>query len=77
MSSDWIRDIDELETERTIMIRWNKWTKDYTYTYLWHDGVWKLIHKKSNKPVESWFRSCYKSIRNRLINDISSQRLKV
>jgi hypothetical protein len=59
------------------MIRWNRWTKDYTYTYEWDKGIWKLIHKKSNKPVESWFRSCYKSIRNRLINDISSQRLKV
>jgi len=41
------------------MIRWNKWTKDYTYTYLWHDGVWKLIHKKSNKPIASWFGKMY------------------
>ena len=32
------------------MIRWNKWTRDYTYTYLWDKGIWKLIHKKSNKP---------------------------
>jgi hypothetical protein len=21
------------------MIRWNKWTRDYTYTYEWHDGM--------------------------------------
>ena len=41
------------------MIRWNKWTRDYTYTYLWHDGVWKLVHKKSNRPVVHWFKSWY------------------
>ena len=41
------------------MIRWNKWTKDYTYTYLWHDGVWKLIHRKRNKPIASWFGKMY------------------
>ena len=35
------------------MIRWNKWTRDYTYTYLWHDGAWKLIHRKRNK--RNWF----------------------
>jgi hypothetical protein len=35
------------------MIRWNKWTRDYTYTYEWHEGVWRLIHKKSNRPVAS------------------------
>ena len=58
------------------MIRWNKWTKDYTYTYLWNKGTWVLIHKKKNKPVVSWFRSWYDNGRNRL-NDISSQWLKV
>ena len=41
------------------MIRWNKWTKDYTYTYLWHDGAWKLIHRKRNKPIASWFGKLY------------------
>ena len=35
------------------MIRWNKWTKDYTYTYLWNKGTWVLIHKKKNK--RNWF----------------------
>ena len=35
------------------MIRWNKWTRDYTYTYLWDKGTWILIHKKSNK--RNWF----------------------
>ena len=41
------------------MIRWNKWTRDYTYTYLWHEGVWKLIHRKRNKPIASWFGKLY------------------
>ena len=41
------------------MIRWNKWTRDYTYTYEWHEGVWRLIHKKSNRPVASWFGKMY------------------
>ena len=41
------------------MIRWNKWTKDYTYTYLWHKGTWKLIHRKRNKPIASWFGKMY------------------
>ena len=42
------------------MIRWNKWTKDYTYTYeLVGDGVWKLIHKKSNRPIVHWVKSWY------------------
>ena len=41
------------------MIRWNKWTRDYTYTYEWHEGVWRLIHKKSNKPIASWFGKIY------------------
>ena len=41
------------------MIRWNKWTRDYTYTYEWHDGVWRLIHKKSNRPVVHWIKSWY------------------
>ena len=41
------------------MIRWNKWTKDYTYTYLWHKGTWILIHKKSNRPIASWFGKMY------------------
>ena len=58
------------------MIRWNKWTKDYTYTYLWDKGIWKLIHKKKNKPVVAWVKSWYDNGRNRL-NDISSQWLKV
>ena len=45
------------------MIRWNKWTKDYTYTYeLVGDGVWKLIHKKSNRPVVHWVKSWYSTI---------------
>ena len=58
------------------MIRWNKWTRDYTYTYEWDSGTWRLIHKKSNKPVVSWIKSWYNLGRNRL-NDISSQWLKV
>ena len=58
------------------MIHWNKWTKDYTYTYLWHKGTWVLIHKKKNKPVVAWVKSWYDNGRNRL-NDISSQWLKV
>ena len=33
------------------MIRWNKWTKDYTYTYLWNKGTWVHIHKKKNKEI--------------------------
>ena len=41
------------------MIRWNKWTTDYTYTYEWHDGVWRLIHKKSNRPIVHWVKSWY------------------
>ena len=41
------------------MIRWNKWTKDYTYTYLWYKGTWKLIHRKRNKPIASWFEKMY------------------
>ena len=41
------------------MIRWNKWTRDYTYTYLWNKGTWVLIHKKSNKPIVSWFGKLY------------------
>jgi hypothetical protein len=41
------------------MIRWNKWTTDYTYTYEWHDGAWRLIHKKSNRPIVHWFKSWY------------------
>ena len=58
------------------MIRWNKWTRDYTYTYEWNKGTWVLIHKKSNRPVVSWVKSWYNNGRNRL-NDISSQWLKV
>ena len=49
----------QIERERTTMIRWNKWTRDYTYTYEWHDGVWRLIHKKSNRPVVHWIKSWY------------------
>ena len=41
------------------MIRWNKWTEEYTYTYEWHDGAWRLIHKKSNRPIASWFGKMY------------------
>ena len=41
------------------MIRWNKWTRDYTYTYEWKKGIWVLIHKKSNKPIVSWFETMY------------------
>jgi len=41
------------------MIRWNKWTRDYTYTYEWHDGVWRLIHRKSNRPIVHWIKSWY------------------
>ena len=42
------------------MIRWNKWTKDYTYTYeFMGDGAWRLIHKKRNKPIVSWFGKMY------------------
>ena len=41
------------------MIRWNKWTRDYTYTYLWYKGTWKLIHRKRNKPIASWFEKMY------------------
>ncbi len=41
------------------MIRWNKWTRDYTYTYEWDNGVWRLIHKKRNKPIVSWFGKMY------------------
>ena len=58
------------------MIRWNKWTRDYTYTYEWKKGVWVLIHKKSNRPVARSFETWYHKYRNRL-NDISSQWLKV
>ena len=49
----------QIERERITMIRWNKWTRDYTYTYLWHDGAWKLIHRKRNKPIASWFGKLY------------------
>ena len=48
------------------MIRWNKWTKDYTYTYKLVDGAWTLIHKKRNKPIASWFEKLYSMYRNRL-----------
>ena len=41
------------------MIRWNKWTRDYTYTYEWHDGMWTLIHRKSNRPIVHWVKSWY------------------
>ena len=42
------------------MIRWNKWTKDYTYTYeFMGDGAWRLIHKKTNRPIVHWFKSWY------------------
>ena len=41
------------------MIRWNKWTEEYTYTYEWDNGVWRLIHKKRNKPIVSWFGKMY------------------
>ena len=51
--------MQKIERERTTMICWNKWTRDYTYTYEWHDGVWRLIHKKSNRPVVHWFKSWY------------------
>jgi len=44
------------------MIRWNKWTRDYTYTYEMTDGIWKLIHKKSNRPVVHWVKSWYSTI---------------
>ena len=44
------------------MIRWNKWTRDYTYTYEWHDGMWKLIHKKSNRPIVHWVKSWYNTL---------------
>ena len=48
-----------LERERITMIRWNKWTRDYTYTYLWYEGTWRLIHRKKNKPIVSWFGKMY------------------
>ena len=41
------------------MIRWNKWTRDYTYTYEWNDGAWRLIHRKSNRPIVHWIKSWY------------------
>ena len=45
------------------MIRWNKWTRDYTYTYeLVGNGVWTLIHKKTNRPVVHWVKSWYNTI---------------
>jgi len=44
------------------MIRWNKWTRDYTYTYEMTDGVWKLIHKKSNRPIVHWVKSWYSTL---------------
>ena len=45
------------------MIRWNKWTRDYTYTYeLVGNGVWTLIHKKSNRPVVHWVKSWYSTL---------------
>jgi hypothetical protein len=47
------------------MIRWNKWTKDYIYTYEFDRGAWVLIHKKSNRPIVHWIKSWYSSIRNR------------
>ena len=46
------------------MIRWNKWTRDYTYTYeLVGNGVWTLIHKKSNRPVVHWVKSWYNTVK--------------
>ena len=53
------RVMQKIERERITMIRWNKWTRDYTYTYEWHDGAWRLIHKESNRPVASWFGKMY------------------
>ena len=53
------RVMQKIERERITMIRWNKWTRDYTYTYEWHDGAWRLIHKKSNRPVVHWVKSWY------------------
>ena len=53
------RVMQKIERERTTMIRWNKWTRDYTYTYEWHDGAWRLIHKKSNRPIVHWFGKMY------------------
>ena len=53
------RVMQKIERERITMIRWNKWTRDYTYTYEWHDGVWQLIHKKSNRPIVHWVKSWY------------------
>jgi len=44
------------------MIRWNKWTRDYTYTYEWHDGMWTLIHRKSNRPIVHWVKSWYSTL---------------
>ena len=53
------------------MIRWNKWTRDYTYTYEWDNGVWRLIHKKSNRPIASWFGKMY-SMFSQILNPIRS-----
>ena len=39
------------------MIRWNKWTEEYTYTYELVDGVWTLIYRKSNRPIIHWVKS--------------------
>ena len=41
------------------MIRYNQWTKDYTYTYDITDGVSIFIHKKSNRPIVHWLKSWY------------------
>ena len=57
------------------MIRWNKWTRDYTYTYEWHDGVWRLIHKKSNRPIVHWFKSWYSTIISTVIYTSQCSRL--
>ncbi len=44
------------------MIRYNQWTKDYTYTYDITDGVSILIHKKSNRPIVHWLKSWYSTV---------------
>jgi len=45
------------------MIRYNQWTKDYTYTYDITDGVSIFIHKKSNRPIVHWLKSWYNTVK--------------
>ena len=53
------------------MIRWNKWTRDYTYTYLWYEGTWRLIHRKKNKQIATWVGKMY-SMFSQILNPIRS-----